>query len=58
MDQLDPTREIIVEAIAMLEHAIEDVIARLGPRNSRADIAGAYAFSNARFPKLFAPREI
>lgn len=58
MDELDPTREIIVEAIAMLEHAIEDVIARLGPRRSRADIARASAFSNAEIPKLFAPREI
>ena len=43
MDELDPAREIIVETIATLEHAIEDLMSGQAPRSSRADIAEASA---------------
>lgn len=41
MDELDPAREIVVEAIATLEHAIEDLMIGQAPRSSRADIVEA-----------------
>jgi len=41
MDELDPAREIVVEAIATLEHAIEDLMTGQAPRSSKADIAEA-----------------
>lgn len=41
MDELDPAREIIVEAIATLEHAIEDMMSGQAPRSSKAEIVEA-----------------
>ncbi|MCR9224367.1 MAG: hypothetical protein NXH70_09870 [Hyphomonas sp.] len=43
MDELDPAREIIVEAITTLEDAIEDLMTGQAPRSSKADIVGASA---------------
>lgn len=43
MDKLDPAREIIVDAIAKLELAIEDLMAGQAPRSSRAEIVEASA---------------
>ena len=43
MDELDPAREIIVQAIATLEDAIGDLMAGQAPRSSRTDVAGASA---------------
>lgn len=43
MDELDPAREIIVEAIATLEHGIEDLMPGQAPRSSKADIVEASA---------------
>jgi hypothetical protein len=43
MDELDPAREIIVEAITTLEDAIEDLMTGQAPRSSKADIAEASA---------------
>lgn len=41
MDELDPVREIIVEAIATLEHGIEDLMLGQAPRSSAAEILEA-----------------
>ena len=43
MDELDPARETIGEAIATLEHGIEDLMTGQAPRSSKADIDGASA---------------
>lgn len=43
MDELDPAREIVFEAIATLEQAIEDLMTGQAPRSSKGDIAEASA---------------
>ena len=41
MDELDPARVIIVEAIATLEHGIEDLMPGQAPRSSAVKILEA-----------------
>lgn len=43
MDELDPAREIVVEAIITLEDAIEVLMPGQAPRSSSAEIAEASA---------------
>lgn len=38
MDQLDPTRVIIVESIATLENAIERLMPAQAPRSTHSDV--------------------
>jgi hypothetical protein len=48
MDEFDPIREVVVEAMTELEQALVDGLPAQAPRSSREDIAGGLIAIRAR----------
>lgn len=51
MDELDPIRELVVEAIAELERALDDGLPAQAPMSGRQEITTGLAALNGRIEK-------